>query len=123
MRRLFTAHANCGLMHRSKTAFHSMHDLCVPKKPRPFDLVTAAVQLLSQRGTLCFKSALGLEEQGNRVLSTYAAYYNQTRPAPGITDRCAFAPCSSTIWRHCRYFDFGWAASPIRPDMIFGKDS
>src|SRR5450759_5024457 len=28
-----------------------------------------------------------------------------------------------TIWRHCRHSDLGWAASPIRPDMIFGKDS
>jgi hypothetical protein len=24
---------------------------------------------------------------------------------------------------HCRHPDLGWAASPIRPDIIFGKDS
>jgi hypothetical protein len=27
------------------------------------------------------------------------------------------------IWRHCRHSDPGWIAPPIRPDMIFGKDS
>src|ERR1035437_2913493 len=27
-----------------------------------------------------------------------------------------------TIWHHCRHSDLGWAASPIRPDMIFGPE-
>ena len=43
--------------------------------------------------------------------------------ALGVTERCALASSSPTIWRHCRYSDLGWAASPTRPDMIFGKDS
>jgi hypothetical protein len=42
--------------------------------------------------------------------------------ALGITERCALAPNSPTIWRHCRHSDLGWAASPIPPDMIFGND-
>ena len=42
--------------------------------------------------------------------------------ALGITERCALASSRPTIWRHCRNSDPGWAASPIRPDMIFGKD-
>ena len=41
----------------------------------------------------------------------------------GITKRCALAPSSPTIWCHCRNSDLGWAASQIRTDMIFGKDS
>jgi hypothetical protein len=41
----------------------------------------------------------------------------------GITERCAFASSRPTIWRHCRYSDPGWIAPPIRPDMIFGKDT
>ena len=40
----------------------------------------------------------------------------------GITERCALASSSPTVWCHCRYSDLGRAASPIRPDMIFGKD-
>src|SRR4029079_3735080 len=40
----------------------------------------------------------------------------------GIRERCAFASSGSTIWRHCHHFHPGWAAPPIRPDMIFGKD-
>ena len=43
--------------------------------------------------------------------------------ALGITERCALTSSSSTIWRHCRHSDLGWTASPIRPDMIFGKDN
>jgi hypothetical protein len=42
--------------------------------------------------------------------------------ALGITERCALASSSPTIWRHWRHSDLGRAASPIRPDMIFGKD-
>src|SRR5262249_25319617 len=41
--------------------------------------------------------------------------------ALGITERCALASSSPTIWRHCRHSHLGWTASPIRPDMIFGK--
>ena len=43
--------------------------------------------------------------------------------APGITERCTFASNRPTIWCHCRHSDLGWAASQIRSDMIFGKDS
>ncbi len=42
--------------------------------------------------------------------------------ALGIRERCALASNSPTIWRHRRHSDLGWAASSIRPDMIFGKD-
>ena len=42
--------------------------------------------------------------------------------ALGITERCALASSSLTIRRHCRHSDLGWTASPIRPDIIFGKD-
>ena len=42
--------------------------------------------------------------------------------ALGIIERCALASSRPTIWRHCRRSDLGWATSPIRPDMIFGKD-
>jgi hypothetical protein len=40
----------------------------------------------------------------------------------GITERCALPSSSPTIWRHCRRSDLGWAASQLRPDMIFEKD-
>jgi len=43
--------------------------------------------------------------------------------ALGITERCPLASNRPRIWRHCRHSDLGWAASPIRPDMIFGKDT
>src|SRR5450756_1033706 len=39
-----------------------------------------------------------------------------------ITERCTLASSSPTVWCHCRYSHLGRAASPIRPDMIFGKD-
>ncbi len=42
--------------------------------------------------------------------------------ALGITERCALASSSPTIWYHCRHSDPRWTAPPIRPDMIFGKD-
>ena len=42
--------------------------------------------------------------------------------ALGITERCAVTSSRPTVWRHCRHSDPGWTASPIRPDMIFGKD-
>ena len=40
----------------------------------------------------------------------------------GIRERCAHVPQSPAIWHHCRRSDLGWAASPIRSDMIFGKE-
>ncbi|MGB8578122.1 MAG: integrase core domain-containing protein [Pseudolabrys sp.] len=43
--------------------------------------------------------------------------------ALGITERRALASSRPTLWRHCRRSDLGWPASPIRPDMIFGKDN
>ena len=43
--------------------------------------------------------------------------------ALGITERCALPSRSSALWCHCRHSDPGRAASPIRPDMIFGKDT
>jgi hypothetical protein len=43
--------------------------------------------------------------------------------ALGITERCPLASSSPTVWCHCRYSHLGRAASPIRPDMIFGKDA
>jgi len=43
--------------------------------------------------------------------------------ASGFTEKCALASSRPTIWRHCRCSDPGWTAPPIRPDMIFGKDS
>src|SRR5450756_412978 len=39
-----------------------------------------------------------------------------------ITERCTLASSCPTVWCHCRYSHLGRAASPIRPDMIFGKD-
>ena len=42
--------------------------------------------------------------------------------APVFTERCALASIGSAIGRHCCRSDIGWAASSIRPDMIFGKD-
>src|SRR6185436_907235 len=42
--------------------------------------------------------------------------------ALGITEKCALASSRPTIWRYRRHSDPGWTASPIRPDMIFGKD-
>jgi transposase InsO family protein len=57
-----------------------------------------------------------------QILSAYTAYYNQARTHLALQKRCALAPSSPTFWRHCRHSDLGWAASPIRPDIIFGKD-
>jgi hypothetical protein len=42
--------------------------------------------------------------------------------ALGITKRCTLASRRPTVWCHCRYSHLGRAASPIRPDIIFGKD-
>jgi hypothetical protein len=43
--------------------------------------------------------------------------------ALGITERCALTSSRPTIWRYRRHSDPGWTASPIRPDMIFGKET
>ena len=56
-----------------------------------------------------------------RILSVYAAYYNQTRAHLAL-QKAALASSRPTIWRHCRHSDLGWTAPPIRPDIIFGKD-
>src|SRR6476659_9259852 len=43
--------------------------------------------------------------------------------ALGTTERCALASSSPTFWHHPRHSDPGWTAPPIRPDIIFGRDS
>jgi hypothetical protein len=53
-----------------------------------------------------------------RIIFTYAAYYNQSRPHLALYKD---APLKRTVQRS-RYSRSGRAASPIRPDMIFGKD-
>jgi hypothetical protein len=40
-----------------------------------------------------------------------------------LRKKCTLASSSPTVWCHCRYSHLGRAASPIRQDMIFGKDS
>ena len=62
------------------------------------------------------------QSQLGRVLASYAAYYNQTRTHLAFTERCTLASSSPMVWCHCRYSHLVRAASPIRPDMIFGKD-
>jgi hypothetical protein len=54
-----------------------------------------------------------------RVLSAYAAYYNH---ASVFAEGCAVAT-SPTSRQHRRHPDPWWITSPIRPDIIFGKDS
>ena len=44
-------------------------------------------------------------------------------PAPGITEGCAIAASRPTDRQRRRHPDPRRTASPIRPDMIFGKDS
>jgi transposase InsO family protein len=63
------------------------------------------------------------ESQLRRALASYAAYYNQTRTQLALQKRCTLASSNPTVWCHCRYSHLGRAASPIRPDMIFGKDT
>ena len=57
-----------------------------------------------------------------RILSAYAAYYNQARTHLGITKRCALASSSPSVRWCCRDSCLGRATSPIHPDIIFGKD-
>jgi transposase InsO family protein len=53
-----------------------------------------------------------------RILSAYAAYYNQARTHLALGK----ASSSPTLWRNCQHSDPGWTSLPICPDMIFGKD-
>src|SRR5262249_27548272 len=48
---------------------------------------------------------------------------SRARTHLAFTERCALASSSPTVWCYCRHSDLGRAASSIRPDMIFGKDS
>jgi hypothetical protein len=57
-----------------------------------------------------------------RILSTYAAYFNQARTHLALQKDAPLVSSRPTIWRHCCHSDLGCSASPIRPDMILGKD-
>ena len=56
-----------------------------------------------------------------RILCAYAAYYNQGRTHLALQKDAPLhrAPAD---WSHCRHSHLSWATSPIRPDIIFGKD-
>ena len=56
-----------------------------------------------------------------RILCAYATYYNQARPHLALQKDTPLR--RAAVWCHCRHSELGWAASPIRPNMIFGKDS
>jgi transposase InsO family protein len=60
------------------------------------------------------------EQHLRRVLSTYAVYYNQTRPHRSLQKDAAI--CRAAQRSHCRYPDPRRATSSIRPDVISGKD-
>ena len=53
-------------------------------------------------------------------VSSYLVSRNPARLSNQSIDRLATS--RPTSWRHSRHSNLGWAASPIRPDMIFGKD-
>jgi hypothetical protein len=61
------------------------------------------------------------EQHLRRVLSAYAVYYNQTRPIP--PEGCPNMQSRPADRHHCRYPDPRRTTSPLRPDIIFGKDS
>jgi hypothetical protein len=63
------------------------------------------------------------EQHLRRILSAYTAYYQSGAHALGITERCALASSSPAVRCHCCRPNLVRTASPIRPDMIFGKDT
>lgn len=63
------------------------------------------------------------EAQLRRVLSAYAAYYNQTRPNLALQKDTPLKRAHPTDRQRCGHPDPWRITSPIRPDMIFGKDT
>jgi hypothetical protein len=73
----------------------------------------------SNRHTLrreCLKAVI-FSEMLRRILSAYAAYYNQAHTHLVLRKEAPLHRAVQRTWRHC-----GWTAPPIRPDMMFGKD-
>ena len=58
-----------------------------------------------------------------RVLSAYAAYYNQTRPHLALQKDAPFRRAIQPDRQRCGHPDSRRTSSPIRPDMIFGNDT
>jgi hypothetical protein len=61
------------------------------------------------------------ESHLRRILSAYAAYYNQSRTHLALK-KDALASSSPTVRCHRRHSHLGRTASSICSDMIFGKD-
>ena len=70
----------------------------------------------------CLKAVIFREMHLRRILSAYAAYYNQAHTHLVLRKEAPLHRAVQRIWRHCRDSDPGWTAPPMRPDMIFGKD-
>ncbi len=63
------------------------------------------------------------ERHLRRVLCSYVAYYNQTRPHRSLRKDAPLRRAIQTDRRRGNSFNPRRAASPICPDMIFGKDT
>lgn len=63
------------------------------------------------------------EAQLRRVLSAYAAYYNQTRPNLALQKDTPLKRAIQRIGNVAGHPDPWRITSSIRPDMIFGKDT
>jgi hypothetical protein len=63
------------------------------------------------------------ESHLRRVLASYAAYYNQARTHLALGKDAPPGSVGPAVRCHCRRPNLVRVASPIRPDMIFGKDS
>ena len=57
-----------------------------------------------------------------RILSAYAAYYNRARTHLALQKDAPLHRAVQWSGDHCRHSNLGRAASPVRQDMIFGKD-
>ena len=56
-----------------------------------------------------------------QILSSYAAYYNKVRTHLALGKDAPPGSRSPADRGYCSHPDLVWAAPPLRPDMIFGR--
>jgi transposase InsO family protein len=63
------------------------------------------------------------EEHLRRVLAAYAGYYNQTRPYLALQKDAPLRRSIQRIGKRSLHPCPRWTTSPIRSDLIFGRDT
>jgi hypothetical protein len=100
------------------TAFRSPWQNCFPER-----LIGSIRRECTDHLIVSTPSTFGEFFQSTPPIIKYATYYNEVRTHLALRQGCPPGSDSAAFRCHRRHPELGWAAPPLCPDIIFGRDS